>query len=336
MPSFRTIIPSSASLTATALLIVITCSSHSFARTAHPITADTAQTITPVTTAGLQTFFQTLDYSWEQLDNGVPPFILESIPSDIDKSVNTIAKKHAFFMALLPMVLMANQEITEERNEILLILERNRARTREAGDRERLKEISKRYSLRGRPMTDHRARKRLLRRVDTIPPSLVLAQAANESAWGTSRFARLGNNLFGEWTFKPGTGIVPAGRPAGETYEVRSFTSIYESIRSYMNNLNTHGAYRKLRSIREELRQSGEPVTGAALAAGLLSYSQRGEEYVKEIQAMIRQNNLPRINTAALRQPKNEILTSISTSGAGLFSTRNRLIGHINPTRHHP
>ncbi|NIP49271.1 MAG: flagellar biosynthesis protein FlgJ, partial [Phycisphaerae bacterium] len=171
------------------------------------------------------------------------------------------------------------------------------------GDRERIREIAERYGLRGRPLIDHRIRSLLLRRVDTLPPALVLAQAANESAWGTSRFARLGNNIFGEWTFKPGTGIVPEGRPEGATYEVRKFKSIYQSIRSYINNINRHNAYRNLRRIREKLRKSSKQVTGTALAKGLEKYSQRGEAYVKEIQLMIRQNNLERINTASLRLP---------------------------------
>ncbi len=300
------------------------------------IDRENTQTITPKTTAGLQAFFKALDYNWMQLENGTPPFILGKIPADINSTVSTISKKHTFFMGLLPMILLANHEIKEEREELLKILERHNKRATNASDRERLEEISKRYGLRGNPLTDHRARSRLLQRVDTIPPALVLAQAANESSWGTSRFAQLGNNLFGEWTFKPGTGIVPRGRPSGEIYEVRKFPSIYESIRSYMNNLNRHGAYRKLREIRRELRKSGQPVTGMALAKGLQKYSQRGEEYIREIQAMIRHNKLARVDTAFLRRPKIEILTSISTTGSGLLSTRNRLIGHIPPVRHNP
>lgn len=294
------------------------------------INRDSTQTITPETTAGLQAFFKALDYDWTQFEDGTPPFILGRIPADINSTVSTVSKKHTFFMGLLPMILLANQEIKGEREELLQILKRHNTRTTTANDRERLEEISKRYGLRGHPLTDHRARSRLLQRVDTISPALVLAQAANESSWGTSRFAQLGNNLFGEWTFKPGTGIIPAGRPPGETYEVRKFSSIYESIRSYMNNLNRHGAYRKLREIRKELRKSGQPIAGTALAEGLLKYSQRGEEYIREIQAMIRQNKLARTDVAFLRQPKIEILTSISTTGSGLFSTRNRLIGHLS------
>jgi Bax protein len=294
------------------------------------------QTLQPETTAGLQAFFQNLDYSWTELDDGVPPFILERIPADIGRAKSTKTKKHTFFMGLLPMVLLANQEIKAERQEILQIFARNAARASEADDQDKIELISKRYGLRGRPLVDHRVRTQLLNRVDIIPPALVLAQAANESAWGTSRFSRLGNNLFGEWTFKPGTGIVPAGRPEGATYEVRKFSSLYASIRSYMNNLNRNGAYRLLRKIREDLRKQDKPVTGMALARGLLRYSQRGEEYIQEIQSMIRQNDLARINGTFLRQPETEVLTSISTTGSGLFSSRNRIIGHRSDTRQNP
>jgi Bax protein len=303
---------------------------------AQKITAETAPVIKPETTSGLRALFQTLDYAWMSFDNDVPPLILEQIPTDINSSVGTKTKKKTFFLALLPMVLLANQEINQERQEIQQILARHQTRKKKTGDGERIRIIAKRYGLRGRPLTDHRARRQLLQRVDRIPPALVLAQAANESAWGTSRFAQKGNNLFGEWTFKPGTGLVPAGRPAGETYEVRVFTSIYQSIRSYMNNLNRNGAYRKLRAIRAELRKKDKPVTGSALSKGLINYSQRGEEYIKEIGAMIRQNSLEQVNLVKLRQPQEEFVTTIDTTGSGLFSTRNRLIGHTQASRQDP
>jgi Bax protein len=284
----------------------------------------------PETTSGLQAFFQTLDYSWAQLENGVPPFILEGMPLDLNDSLSTSDKKMAFFMGLLPMILLANQEIARERQEVQQIMTRHRTLDSWPGDQQRLEEIMTRYGLRGNPLTDHRTRSRLLRRVDTIPPSLVLAQAANESAWGNSRFARVGNNLFGEWTYKTGSGMVPENRPPGETYEVRKFSSIFASIRSYMNNLNRNGAYSNLRKIRENLRKTNQKVSGIALAQGLENYSQRGAEYINEIQAMIRHNELSRVNSAFLRRPPvGDMLTTISTTGSGLFSTRNRMIGHL-------
>jgi Bax protein len=300
-----------------------------YAQAAPPYALTTAERITPDTSAGLRAFFQALDYRWLQFDDGVTPFILERIPQDISRNRSVKLKKQTFFMGLLPMVLLANREIEREREELLAILERRQNRATRAGDRERIREIARRYRLRGHPLTDHRVRERLLRRVDIIPPSLVLAQAANESAWGTSRFARQGNNLFGEWTFTPGTGIVPKGRPAGATYEVRRFPSLYQSIRSYMNNLNSNGAYRKLRRIRERLRRSGSEISGVTLAVGLHKYSQRGADYISELRAMIRHNKLAAVDNAVLRSQESEALTSISTEGAGFFSSRNRMIGRL-------
>lgn len=322
-----------AALLTPCLFLAIICHKPAMAEPAQKQDLTRPPTIRPETVSGLETFFKNIDYSWSQLEKGVPPFILEGMPADINGPVSTTTRKRAFFMGLLPMVLLANQEIAREREEIVQILERYRVMETRAGDQQRLDEIMARYNLRGNPYTEQRTRTRLLSRVDTIPPSLVLAQAANESAWGTSRFAQAGNNLFGEWTFRPGTGMVPDNRPAGETYEVRRFSSLYASIRSYMNNLNSHNAYAKLRDIREKLRHSRQPVTGLALAQGLYHYSQRGDDYIDEIQAMIRQNKLSLANTAFLRQPKSDRMPSPAIADSGLFSTLGRLTGQFSPSR---
>ena len=133
----------------------------------------------------------------------------------------------------------------------------------------------------------------LLKRVDELPPSLVLAQAANESAWGMSRFAQQGRALFGQWCFKAGCGMVPDGREAGAAYyAVRAFPSVAASVRSYYQNLNTHRAYRSLRNLRAHLRDQGLPMDSMQLAEAIGVYSQRGDDYIKEIQTIIRQNDL--------------------------------------------
>ena len=132
----------------------------------------------------------------------------------------------------------------------------------------------------------------LLHKVGIIPASLVLAQAANESAWGTSRFAIQGNNLFGQWCFSLGCGLVPNGRPVGANYEVRKFKDPQASVDSYMRNLNRHGSYANLRDIRACLTQHSETVTGRALSAGLIKYSTRRGDYIDEIRSMIRVNKL--------------------------------------------
>ena len=143
--------------------------------------------------------------------------------------------------------------------------------------------------------------------MDIIPPSLVMAQAANESAWGTSRFATQGNNLFGQWCFNQGCGLVPRSRPEGMSHEVEVFDSPYQSIRSYITNLNRHNAYQGLRDRRDALRAQGQFPDGATLAGGLEAYSERGQAYVHEIRAMINSNGLPDYDdrlTALLAAPE--------------------------------
>ncbi|MBW2452599.1 MAG: glucosaminidase domain-containing protein [Deltaproteobacteria bacterium] len=286
--------------------------------------------IRPQTLNNLQRFFKEMNYSWKHLDEGVPPFILGEFPQDLNDSVHVPLKKQSFFMGILPMVLLANEEVQRERKILLELLEAHgSSKDLTQTEQQVLKNLAKKYRLRGNPLTDHRTRTRLISRIDTVPPSLALAQAANESGWGSSRFAREGNNLFGEWTFKPGTGIVPNDRPPGEIYEVRKFSSLYDSVRSYLLNINTNPAYFDLRETRAQLRHQGLALTGKALAAGLVRYSTRGEAYVAEIKRMIRQNSLSRANETKLREPSAIIQTAQQSSGNGLFSSR-RLVSLQN------
>lgn len=132
--------------------------------------------------------------------------------------------------------------------------------------------------------------KEALKRVDVIPADLVLTQAAKESGWGTSRFAREGNNYFGQWCYTAGCGLVPGARTEGMTHEVAVFDDAYQSIRAYFLNVNRNRAYAGLRDIRSKLRKSNQPLSGEALANGLISYSERGQAYVDEVQGMIRYN----------------------------------------------
>ncbi len=164
-----------------------------------------------------------------------------------------------------------------------------------------LSTLAERYKIKEDLSNPKKMIRQLMPRVDIIPADLALAQAANESAWGTSRFSRVANNLFGEWTFIKGQGIVPEDRPEGETYEVQKFSTVYDSVRSYLNNLNTHKAYRSLRKLRSESRLEGKAPEGLVLAEGLLKYSIRGEDYIRELQAMIKKNRLDRFASAKLR-----------------------------------
>jgi Bax protein len=130
----------------------------------------------------------------------------------------------------------------------------------------------------------------ILDRVDEIPTALVLIQAANESAWGNSRFARQANNYFGQWRFTKGCGLVPLRRNAGAKHEVQYFTSAELSVRAYIHNLNTSPSYKMLRNLRHFLRRQGKPLDAEFLAIGLKDYSERGMDYVRIIQGMIRSN----------------------------------------------
>ena len=201
-------------------------------------------------------------------------------------------KKTAFFDYLLPHIRSVNAEVMAERRRLL------RIRAELAGDGSAgwfdtrwLRRLAGRYDLELTDEPDVEFADRLLRRVDIIAPSLVLAQAANESAWGTSRFARQGNNLFGMRTYD-GSGIVPKKRKPGRRFTVATYDTARESVAAYVHNLNTHYRYRRLRQIRAELRAQGQPVSGHTLANGLGAYSTRGAAYIAVIQSMIRTNGL--------------------------------------------
>lgn len=145
-----------------------------------------------------------------------------------------------------------------------------------------------RISFKGEP--DKAVWNKLMQSVDVIPLEMALVQAANESAWGQSRFARNANNYFGQWCYEKGCGLVPLKRTAGATHEVRSFATANLSVRAYMKNINTSRAYAEFREMRGDLRDQRRTLDAEQLAMGLKSYSERGMAYVKTIQTMIRSN----------------------------------------------
>lgn len=206
-------------------------------------------------------------------------------------------RKAAFFDYLLPRVETSNREILQTRRELIALrddlpnISNRRLR--------KVMRIAETYDIEDFQASSDDDWDTLLRRVDIVPPSLALAQAANESAWGTSRFANQGSNFFGQWCFDPGCGIVPKQRPADATYEVADFNSVQHSVDRYIHNLNQHPAYTELRMIRAELREQGKMVTGMALAEGLEEYSERGAEYIDLIRTIISANDLGRLDKQA-------------------------------------
>lgn len=202
------------------------------------------------------------------------------------------ARKQAFYDYFVPLIRDANQRILADRERLEAIMARGSASRSEQAW---LALLATHYGLENDSFSAEDW-PQLLLRVDGVPPALALAQAANESAWGTSRFAVDGNNYFGQWCFVEGCGLVPAARPAGARHEVAVFDSPGHSVQRYMNNINSHFAYEEFRRLRAQLRAEGRPLTGMALSTTLLRYSERGIEYIEELQTMIRFNRLQRFD----------------------------------------
>jgi Bax protein len=213
-------------------------------------------------------------------------------------------KKQAFFDYLLPRVTAANQQVRVVRLKLLALKqglegEDGLAPSLSTESIAFLRQSASRYRVPNRDsLSEQEVLNQLLDRVDGIPPSLVLAQAANESAWGTSSFARNQLNLFGIWCYTENCGVVPKHRAAGATHQVAAFESVQDCIDYYLLNLNSHPAYTTLRALRSQLREKQEVLSGEHLAPGLLKYSQRGQLYVDELIEMIRFNHLDRLDKA--------------------------------------
>lgn len=217
---------------------------------------------------------------------------VRSIP-DFSTYKDVKAKKKAFFEFLRPIVVEENNIVLEQRTRLVAIYDEYQKKgTTPPKDLVWLSDQAEYLRVSAFDISDSTARLKLAKKIDIIPEAMFLAQAANESGWGTSRFAQEANNLFGQWCFSPGCGIIPSQREAGDTHEVRKFATINDAVASYIHNINRHRAYRKLRNLRYQQRLSGITPTGMVCAEGLSSYSQRGMAYVKEIQQMILQNDL--------------------------------------------
>ena len=214
----------------------------------------------------------------------------EALP-DFTAYTEVKAKKNAFFGYMLPLIEARNLYILGQRQQLLALSERAED-ILSAQDTKELADLAGIYRLAETDLSSADLVKELLMRVDTVPPSLALAQAAVESGWGTSRFAVQANNLFGQWCYKKGCGLVPNQRNSGANHEVAKFDNVSAAVDSYTRNINTHRAYKDLRTSRAELRANNKTVTGHILAEGLLRYSERGEHYVHELQAVIRINKL--------------------------------------------
>ncbi|MFT5675371.1 MAG: Bax protein [Paraglaciecola sp.] len=209
---------------------------------------------------------------------------------DFSSYKDVVKKKKAFFAYLLPEIKTQNNLVRAEREQVLAIHERvSQGHELQGAEQDYLDELRLKYRV-AEDLSNKDASAELIKRVDIIPAELILVQAANESGWGTSRFAQKGYNFFGLWCFTKDCGFVPKRRNKGTVHEVAKFRDLSQAIKTYLHNLNRHYAYEPLREIRYQQRQANQPITAKAMVQGLKSYSERGTEYIDELLSMMRVN----------------------------------------------
>jgi len=251
--------------------------------------------------------FKSRDF-WGESNRGeqlqVPPIVLSVMSERWRKEANKLpvdVKKEMFYRAMVPLVLHSNDLILRDRADLERLTAKHRSgKAFSAKAQAWLTQLGSKYGV-DDPASD-RGLDELLLRVDIVPASMALGQAAYESGYGTSRFAFEGNAFFGQWTFG-GKGMRPKEHRAEKgDYGLAAFEWPFDSVRAYMRNLNTHRAYADFRKQRADLRRRGEPLSGTVLAGGMLSYSERGEKYVKTLRSMIRVNGLEVADRAQLKE----------------------------------
>ncbi len=240
--------------------------------------------------------FNDLGYDLKGVRAGqkVKPIYLTKLPKDLKTLGDTKKKRELFIKIILPLILDENQKITEDRKKLFKILSKN---FNTVGERVWLKRRFKEYKIEDKDLS------KLKMRMDIIPVSLALAQAANESGWGTSRFALEGNALFGQWTWSK-KGISPKNKDPNKSHKVLQFQILKASVRAYKNNLNTHNAYQEFREARAKLRQEDKAIIGLKLSKYIKNYAAIGEKYVEIINGIIEQNSLTDFDKATLLPTK--------------------------------
>ncbi len=223
---------------------------------------------------------------------GVPRLLLERLPADFHHIPTAGERRDLFIRAVLPLVLQVNEEILAERQ---LLKDMLRNSIGAGGADERLAEISDRYGA------DPSDPAELLRRVDKISPAVALAQAAEESGWGRSRFAQDGNALFGQRIWVKEGGLVPSGGPTESRFAVKTFPTLLESVRAYALNINSHAAYDSYRRQREAAGHQGQRPDPFGAAGTLVGYSERGAAYVQAIRAIMDDNSLADFELSEIR-----------------------------------
>jgi len=236
--------------------------------------------------------FDDLGYDLKGIRAGgkVKPIYLTKLPKDLKTLGDTKKKRELFIRIVLPLILDENLKITDDRKKLFKILKKN---FNTSGERVWLKRRFKEYKIDDQDLT------KLKIRMDIIPVSIAIAQAANESGWGTSRFALEGNALFGQWTWSK-KGISPKNKDPDKTHKVLQFQVLKASVRAYKNNLNTHNAYKEFREVRAQLREEGKKIIGLDLTQYLKNYAAIGEKYVLILEDIIEKNSLTDFDKAEM------------------------------------
>ena len=228
--------------------------------------------------------FKDVDYDLRTVRNEklVKPIYFTQFPRDLDNLKSVKLKKETFIKIVLPLIVAENEKILDDREKLKVLIDKKfTSDTEKQWLRQKLLEYKvKKSNL-----------KELMFRMDTIPVSIALAQAAKESGWGTSRFALEGNAIFGQWTWD-GQGIAPLKRDGDKNHKILKFPILRASVKAYKNNLNTHKSYFKFREKRNQLREKNKIITGLALTDTLKNYAQTGSEYTKILNQIITQNRL--------------------------------------------
>ena len=212
----------------------------------------------------------------------VKPINLDLLPEEMKMIENTLQRKNLFIQIVLPLILDENNQIKLDRKKLFVVLNKN---NNSDAEKKWLNMKFKQYGVKNKDLSTLKVR------MDEIPVSLAIAQAAKETGWGTSRFALEGNALFGQWTFS-GDGIKPKFSDNDKNHKVMKFQILKASVRAYQRNLNTHSSYKKFRKLRAQSRDNDEKLDSLILADCLDQYAATGDEYTKTLKKIILQNSL--------------------------------------------
>ena len=236
--------------------------------------------------------FEKFKYDLEsiRLGQAVKPVYLSKLPKDLKKIKSTQTKKDTFIKIVMPLILDENDKILDDRKKLFKILAKQ---SNSMGERVWLKRRFKDYQIEKEDIAE------LKLRMDIVPTSIAIAQAAKESGWGTSRFALEGNAMYGQWTWGQ-DGIEPSQKDTSKDHKILKFPMLQSSVKAYMKNLNTHRGYKEFRNKRSVLRNENKNISGLALVDYLYNYAQTGSEYVKILKKIIRQNDLTDFDNSVL------------------------------------